>query len=159
MFSRHHEQLSHHSGTFTNVLLYKFRTRYPDESTVGVMCNRSSEKGLTRPRWTVEQDALGLSDTQTLKEFGVLNGQLDNFLNLLDLLVQTTNHLICTIRNLFDHHERDEGVDLVGEDGMEEVRIGSKGNSDVRGKGRDGDIGGEVNHCDILSTGFLLEKK
>lgn len=42
---------------------------------------------------------------------------------------------------------------------MEEVRIGSKGNSDVRGKGRDGDIGGEVNHCDILSTGFLLEKR
>lgn len=39
---------------------------------------------------------------------------------------------------------------------MEEVRIGSKGNSDVGGKGRDRDIGGEINHCDMLSTVFFF---
>jgi hypothetical protein len=41
----------------------------------------------------------------------VLEAELDDFLDFLDLLVQTTNHVVCAVRNLLNHHEGDKGVD------------------------------------------------
>ena len=67
-----------------------------------------------------------MSDTERLEEFGVLHGQLDDLLDLLDLFVQTTDHLVRRVWHLLDHHEGNKGVDLVGEDLVYCVRVGAE---------------------------------
>ena len=76
----------------------------------------TGKKGLPSSRRTVKEDTLRLSDTKGLEEFRMLYWQLDDLLYFLYLLVQTTDHLIGAIGNLFDHHERDEWVNFVWKD-------------------------------------------
>jgi hypothetical protein len=60
-------------------------------------------------------------------------------------LVETSDHLVRRVGDLFDHHERDERVDLGRQDRVEEVRVGSEGYSDVGLQGREWDVAGKVN--------------
>lgn len=48
---------------------------------------------------------LWLCNTQSLKQLWMLDGQLDHFLDLLDLLVQAANHFIGGVWHLLHHHE------------------------------------------------------
>jgi hypothetical protein len=114
MFPRHDEEFSDHSRSFSDVFLDQFRTGNTDESTVGMMRHRTREQGLPRSRRTIQQHTLGLCDTQTLEQFRMLDRQLDDFLDFLDLAIETADHFVCRVGNFLDHHEGDEGVDLVG---------------------------------------------
>ena len=89
----HHEQLAHHPGTLADVLLHELGTRDADEATVGVVRHRAGEQRLSGTRGTVQDHTLGLSDAEGLEQLGVLDGQLDNLLDLLDLLVQAADHV------------------------------------------------------------------
>ena len=115
MFAGHDEQLPDHPGTFTDVLLHELRSGDTDEPAVRVVCYRTGEERLSRPRRSVEQYSLGLSDSERFEELRVFDWQLDDLLDLLDLFVKTTDHLVCRIRDFFDHHESYERVHLVGE--------------------------------------------
>lgn len=53
----------------------------------------------------------------------MLDWQLNHFLDLLDLLVQATNHLIGGVRHFLHHHEGDQRVHLVGQDLMKGVAV------------------------------------
>ena len=58
-------------------------------------------------------------DTEGLEQFGVLDREFYHLLNLLDLLIgliQATDHLVCAVGHLFDHHERYKRVDFVRKD-------------------------------------------
>ena len=75
------------------------------ERTFRVERDRTREERLTRPGRTIEKDTLRLCDAERLEELWVLDGQLNNFLDLLDLLVEATDHLVCAVWYLLDHHE------------------------------------------------------
>merc|ERR1719376_1942173 len=94
MLSRHNEQFTNHPRTFTDKLLHQFRSGYPDESTLGVMGDCPGEQSLTGTWWPVQEHTLGLSDTQSFEQFRVLHWKLDHFLDLLDLLIKTSDHLV-----------------------------------------------------------------
>lgn len=156
VFTSHDEQLTDHARTLTNVLLHKLGTRHANEAAVGVVGDSTGEEGLTRTGGSVQEDTLGLSDTERLEEFGVLDGKLDNLLDFLDLLVETTDHLVRRVGNLLHHHERDERVDLVWQDRVEEVRVGAESDAEVGSEGGDGDIRREVDN--VLALGLHLDK-
>lgn len=53
----------------------------------------------------------------------MLDGQLDHFLDLLDLLVQAANHLVGGVWHLLHHHEGHQRVHLVGQDLVQGVAV------------------------------------
>lgn len=155
--------------TLADELLHELRAGHTDEGAVGVVSNSSGQQRLPGARRSVQQHplqvntreqnsittcdlrkpkqrALGaahlrLRDPEGLEQFRVLDGQLDHLLDLFDLLVQTTDHLVGRVRHLqvrqkmflyhvthrysrtcrnvkylLHHHERHQRVHLVGED-------------------------------------------
>lgn len=76
---------------------------------------------------------LGLCNTQSLKQLWMLDGQLDHFLDLLDLLVQAANHFIGGVWHLLHHHKRHQGVHLVGQDLVQSVAVIPQRHAAVRG--------------------------
>lgn len=72
------------------------------------------QKSLAGTGWAIEEDTLGLCDAEALENLGVLDGELDDLLDFLDLLLQTTNGLVRRVGDLLDTHEGDEGIDLAG---------------------------------------------
>ncbi len=132
VFASHDEQFADHSRTFADELLHEFRSGDADERALGVVGDGARQKRLPRTRRPVEQNALGLSDAQRVKELRVLHGQLDDLLDLLNLLVEAADHFVGRIRHLFDHHETDERVDLVGQNLVERVRVVSKRHATIR---------------------------
>ena len=127
MLSCHDEKLSHHPTTFTNVLLHQLGPRHPNELAIRMMRDSSRQQRLSCSRWTVQQDTFRLGDTERFEEFGVFDGKLDDFFDFLDLLVESTYHLVRAVGNFLDHHEGDERVDFVGEDLVNCVGVTAKG--------------------------------
>lgn len=132
MLSCHDKQLSDHSGTLSDVFLDQFRPRNPDKCAISVMSHRSSQKCLACSRGTIEQDPLGLRDTQGIKDLGMLDRQLDDLLDLLDLLVESSNHIIGRIRHLLHLHETDQRVNFGGEDLVQDVGVTLESDTGVR---------------------------
>merc|ERR1719400_3033873 len=89
VFSGHHEEFPHHATSLSDKLLHQLGAGDPDEGALGVVSHSSGQQSLPSPGGTVEQDALGLGDTQGVKQLGVFHWQLDHLLDLLDLLVQS----------------------------------------------------------------------
>lgn len=104
----------------------------------------SGQQSLSCSRWAIEQDTFGLCDSQRLKELWVLDWQLNDLFDFLDLAVQTTDHLVRAIGDLFDHHERNERIDLVGQDLVQGVRVRTKGDAQRWSEGGDVDVWGKV---------------
>ena len=51
-----------------------------------MMCDGTSEESFPSPRRTVKEHTLRLGDSQAFKNFRVLDGKLNDFLNFFDLL-------------------------------------------------------------------------
>jgi hypothetical protein len=51
----------------------------------------------------------------------MFDGQLDDFLDFFNLLVETTDHLVCTVGDFLNHHEGDKWVNFVGENFVDGV--------------------------------------
>ena len=103
----HDEKFSHHARTFTDIFLDELTTRDTDELAVGVMGNSPCEKCLSCSRWSVEQDTLGLCNTQRVEDLWMLDWQLNDFFHFLDLLVQSSDHVVGRIWHLLDLHQTD----------------------------------------------------
>jgi len=94
---------------------------------------------MTFPPWQRCADAavatthLGLFDAQRLEELGVLDGQLDHFLDLLDLLVQAADHLVGGVGHLLHHHQGHQRVHLVGQDLVQRVAVVAQRHAAVGG--------------------------
>jgi hypothetical protein len=56
--SGHLEQLANHSGSFSNIFLYKLATNNTNECGIGTVGNGSGSKCLTSTRGTIEEDSL-----------------------------------------------------------------------------------------------------
>ncbi len=130
MLSGHDEQLSHHPATLTNVLLHQFATADPDELAIRMMRYCSSQEGLACSWRTVQEDTLRLCDTQRLEQFRMLHRELDDFLDLFNLLVETTDHLVRAVRDFLDHHERNQRVYFIRENFVNGVRVGAESNTE-----------------------------
>jgi hypothetical protein len=74
----------------------------------------------------------------------MLQTQLDDFLDFLDLLVQATNHVVCAVGHLLDHHEGDEGIDGRGKQLLELVRVAEQGDALAGGEFADIDAVGDI---------------
>ena len=77
---------------------------HTNERTIRVVGDRTLEKGLPGTRRAI-YDTFGLRDAEGPEEFGVLDGQFDSVLDFLNLLVETTDHLIRAVRDLVDRYE------------------------------------------------------
>lgn len=69
------------------------------------------------------QQYLWLGNAEGLEELRMSYGKFDDFLDLLDLVLKTTNHIIGGIRNLLDHHERYQRIHLTRENLEEPVGV------------------------------------
>jgi hypothetical protein len=94
MFPGHDKQLTHHPTPLPNILLHKLTSTNPDELAIRMMCHRPCQKRLTRPRWSIEEDSLGLCNAKGFKEFGVFDGQFNDFFDLFYLLIEAPNHFV-----------------------------------------------------------------
>src|SRR5690242_15562786 len=95
----------------------------------------------------VQQDTLGLRYTERLEQLWMLQTQLDDLLNLLDLLIETTNHIVRAIWHLLDHHERNERVDRRRQKLLELVRVAEEGYALAGCEFANVDVVGNVNNC------------
>jgi hypothetical protein len=95
------------------------------------MGDGSRQKGFTSSWGTIHEHTLGLGNTEGLEDFGMFDGEFDDFLHLLDLLVKSSNHVVGGVWNFFYLHEGDERVNLGGEDLVEDVVVGTDCNSQV----------------------------
>lgn len=82
------------------------------------MGDSSRQEGLSGTWGSVEKHTLGLRNTQTIEDLWVLNGQLDHFLDLFDLLFETTDHVVGGVWNLLNLHQTDKWINFAGEDLM-----------------------------------------
>ena len=153
MFSRHNEKLADHATTLSNVLLHELGAGDTDELAVRVVRDSTCEEGLTRTRWAVQKDTLRLGDTERLEKLWVLDGELDDLLDLLNLFVETANHLVRAVWNFLDHHKGHERVDLVGQDLVYRVRVGAEGDTKGRSELVNVDIGVSVNDYPAVRKG------
>ena len=55
-----------------------------------------------------------------------------NLLDFFDLLVKTTNHIICRIRNLFNFHKVDQRIYFAWQDQMKNIAVIAERNSSRR---------------------------
>ena len=85
------------------------------------MGDGSGEQSLSGSWGSIKKHTLRLRDTQTFEDLRMLNGQLDDLFDLLNLLFETTNHVICGVRNFLDFHKSDERVDLAWHDLVKNV--------------------------------------
>ena len=110
------------------------------------MRHGTCEQGLSCSWGTVQQDTLGLRDTERLEQLGVLQTQLDDLLDFLDLLVETTNHVVCAVGHLLDHHERDKRVDRGWQELLKLVRVAEERDALAGCEFADVDVVGDVNN-------------
>jgi len=61
----------------------------------------------------------------------MFDGQLNDFFDLLDLLVYTSNHLVCAVRGFLHTHELNQGVNLARQDFVEHVAVALERNACV----------------------------
>ena len=87
-----------------------------------MMSNGSSEQSFSSSRRTVHEHSFGLSNTERLKYFGVFDGQFDNFFHFLDLLVETSNHVV---GGVWDFFYLSEGRDTFMRDTKGSTFVGS----------------------------------
>mmetsp|Transcript_5185 Transcript_5185/g.12263 ORF Transcript_5185/g.12263 Transcript_5185/m.12263 type:complete len:323 (+) Transcript_5185:370-1338(+) len=132
MLTRHHEQLSDHSASLSDVLLDKLRPRDADEAALGVVSNSTGQQGLPSSRRSVQKNTLRLLNTKGLKNLWMLDGQLNHFLDLLHLLLQPTDHLVCRVRHLLDLHQTHQRIDLAGQHSVQGVAVVAQRDSRVR---------------------------
>ena len=85
-----------------------------------------------------------MCDAERFEELRVFEAKFDDFLDLLDLFVQATNHVVCAIRYLLDHHEGDKWVDRGWEEGRKLVGIAEEGDTLAGCEFRDVDVFGNV---------------
>ena len=73
-----------------------------------------------------------MSNTQRLKDLWMFDRQLYDFLDLLDLLIKSTNHIVSRVWHFFDLHKRNQGIDLGRKDLMQDVVIRANSHSEIR---------------------------
>lgn len=109
----HNEKFSDHSRSFTNVLLYQFRTGHTNKRTICMMCNSTRQQRFSRSRRTVQQYSFRLSNSESVKQFRMLDRQFNdlenrnvndatvegkkdpNLFNFSNLFIQSTDHIVC----------------------------------------------------------------
>ena len=97
---------------------------------------------------------LGLRDPKALEQLGVLDGQLDHLLDLLDLLVDATDHVVRRVGHLLHLHQAHQRVDLARQHEVQHVRVVLQRHAVV---GLElGDVDGLVNIHDVLTLGVDL---
>merc|ERR1740139_2035360 len=129
--ARHNEQLSDHSGAFTDVLLNQLSRLHFNELTVSVMGYSSGQESLSGAGGSVKEDTLRLGNSKSVEDLGMLDRKLNDLLHLLDLLVKPSNHVISGVGHFFDLHGIHQRVYLRWQDLVHEMgRV--HGNAGVR---------------------------
>mmetsp|Transcript_17530 Transcript_17530/g.52738 ORF Transcript_17530/g.52738 Transcript_17530/m.52738 type:complete len:264 (+) Transcript_17530:600-1391(+) len=146
MLAGHHEELAHHAAALANVLLHQLAARHPDEAALRVVRHGPREQRLAGAWRPVEEDTLRLRDAQGFEDLGMLDGQLDDLLDLLDLLVHASHHLVSAVGRLLHAHQLHERVYLAREDLVQHVGLAAQGDAGVRLAVVDGDVLVNVDH-------------
>lgn len=106
------EDVSDHSGTLAQILLYEFWTDDSDECGSGVISNGFCHHGLSCTWRSVHKNSLGWIDTDLSVKFGVSKRQLNGFSHLLFLDIKTTDIRESNIGFLLDLHHLNGGIGL-----------------------------------------------
>ena len=108
----HLEELADHPSALADVLLYKLATDDANEGGVGSVGDSSSAESLAGTGGTVEKGTLWRVDAEVDKPLRGEQGHLDDFPQLLYLLLATTHIAIRDIGLLLHGHHGDAGVNL-----------------------------------------------
>mmetsp|Transcript_16567 Transcript_16567/g.32950 ORF Transcript_16567/g.32950 Transcript_16567/m.32950 type:complete len:242 (+) Transcript_16567:190-915(+) len=103
-FPRHYEKFADHPRSLPDVFLYELRPADADEGAVGMVGHGARQKRLTGSRRSVQQYPLGLGHAEALEQLRVLNGELDDFLDLHDLFLQPSDHIVRRVGNRLHLH-------------------------------------------------------
>ena len=95
------------------------------------MGHSSGQQCLSCSWRSVQENTLGLGDTQRLKDLRMLDRELDNLLHLLNLLRQSTDHVVSGVWDFLNLHEGNQRIDLGWKDLVQQVGVRSARNSDV----------------------------
>lgn len=106
------EDVSDHSWTLAQILLYEFWTDDSDECGSGVISNGFCHHGLSCTWRSVHKNSLGWIDTDLSVKFGVSKRQLNGFSHLLFLDIKTTDIRESNIGLLLDLHHLDGCIGL-----------------------------------------------
>mmetsp|Transcript_32410 Transcript_32410/g.64337 ORF Transcript_32410/g.64337 Transcript_32410/m.64337 type:complete len:417 (+) Transcript_32410:261-1511(+) len=146
VLSSHDEKLSNHSGPFPDIFLNQLTSRHANEATVCVMSHSTSKEGLAGPWGSIEQHSLRLLNSQSVEDLRVFDGELDDLLHLLHLLLQPSDHLVSRVGDLLDFHEGHQRIDLGGQNFVKFVRVVVQRNSSSRRQSSDVDVFFDVDH-------------
>lgn len=111
----HAEELAHELWPITEVLLNQLASDDAQEGGRGLVGDGLGEERLAGARGPVQNDALGRLDAHLVVELGVRQGKLDGLLDLLDLRIEAADVGVRLARRLFELHDRDHRVGIVGE--------------------------------------------
>jgi hypothetical protein len=106
------EQLTNHASSFTYIALNKLTADNSDEACIRSVGDCSRAQRFTSSWWTIKQYTLRWVDTQLCEPFWVKQRQLNDFTDLVNLVLAATQVVICHIRFLFYCHHRHSRVDL-----------------------------------------------
>mmetsp|Transcript_15606 Transcript_15606/g.41971 ORF Transcript_15606/g.41971 Transcript_15606/m.41971 type:complete len:472 (-) Transcript_15606:253-1668(-) len=115
-FLRYAEELADKLGSLAEVLLDELGADDAEKSGGGAVGDGLGEECLAGARNAVEDDALGGLDADVLVDFRVREGELDGFLDFLDLRLEAADVGVGFERRFVDFHDGHHGVDLVAED-------------------------------------------
>mmetsp|Transcript_23005 Transcript_23005/g.47774 ORF Transcript_23005/g.47774 Transcript_23005/m.47774 type:complete len:345 (+) Transcript_23005:164-1198(+) len=116
MLLRHTEHLAHELGTITEVLLDQLTANNTEECCGGLIRHSLGQQCLTSAWHTVQDDSLWRLDAHILVQLGMRQRQLHSLLDLLNLLLKTTNVGVILQRCLVHLHDTYQGVHLISQD-------------------------------------------
>jgi hypothetical protein len=108
----HLEDLTHHSGAFSNILLNQLRTDNSDEAGVSSVGDGSCGESLASSRRTVEQDSLWRIDSQVDELFRSEKWHLNHFPQLFQLFLAASDIVVGDIGLVLHGHHGDSRIDL-----------------------------------------------
>ncbi|GMS79169.1 hypothetical protein PENTCL1PPCAC_1344, partial [Pristionchus entomophagus] len=112
---RHAEQLAHHLRPVSEYLLDQLGSDDSEEGGRGLVGHCLCQQGLACARASVENHTLGRLDAHLLVVLWVRERELDRLLDLLNLLIESSDVGVRLLRRLLQLHHRNHGVRVVRE--------------------------------------------
>lgn len=109
------EHFSDHTSRLTNILVNNGTGHNLQKVAVQLTGNGTGQQSLASTRWTVQQYTLWWDDTDSQEQLGVDQRQLDNFTDLANLLLETSDLAVCHLAWVFVRHVVDKWVDFTGQ--------------------------------------------
>mmetsp|Transcript_62077 Transcript_62077/g.173336 ORF Transcript_62077/g.173336 Transcript_62077/m.173336 type:complete len:390 (+) Transcript_62077:291-1460(+) len=115
--------VSNKFGSVSNEHLHQLRAGQFEKDGIGLIGTRSCQQGLSGTGWSVQQDSLGRTNTNSIKHVLVRHGQDHSFNEFLDLLISTSNVTVFFRGSFVDFHGLHAAVKFFRQLFQNEIRV------------------------------------